>query len=57
MRIGRVLFFWLKYIGRWLVARLAAIEAAAGIFFLGRRSTEPCADGQMIGSDRGLRAS
>ncbi len=56
MRMGRLLFFWLKHVDRWLLKRPTAIEAPAGTFFLGRRRTKPIADERIIASypDRGL---
>ena len=53
MRIGRLLFFWLKHLDRWLITRPTAIDAAAGTFFLGRRRTEPIVDERIIASYRG----
>ncbi len=50
MRIGRVLFFWLKHVDRWLLKRPTALEAPAGTFFLGRRRTKPIADERIIAS-------
>jgi SAM-dependent methyltransferase len=50
MRMGRLLFFWLKHVDRWLLKRPTAIEAPAGTFFLGRRRTKPIADERIIAS-------
>jgi SAM-dependent methyltransferase/uncharacterized protein YbaR (Trm112 family) len=53
MRLGRVLFFWLKHVDRWVLKRPTAIEAPTGTFFLGRRRTVPIADERIIASYRG----
>ncbi len=42
--------FWLKYLDRFLVRRPAALDAASGLFFLGRKSAR-------VLSDRGIVAS
>jgi SAM-dependent methyltransferase/uncharacterized protein YbaR (Trm112 family) len=59
MRLGRLLFFWLKYADGWLLDRPMATEAPAGTFFLGRRRTQPIADERLIvsysGQGRGTR--
>lgn len=50
MRSGRLLFFWLKYLDRWLLKRPAATHIAAGTFFLGRRRKDPITDQGIITS-------
>lgn len=50
MRSGRLLFFWLKHLDRWLVGRPTAVDACAGTFFLGRRREEPITDEHLIAS-------
>jgi SAM-dependent methyltransferase len=52
MRVGRLLFFWLKHVDRWLISRPLAMEAAAGSFFLGRRRNDPLDDERLIASHR-----
>jgi SAM-dependent methyltransferase/uncharacterized protein YbaR (Trm112 family) len=50
LRIGRVLFFWLKHLDRRLVTRPTATDVAAGTFFLGRRRHDALADERIIAS-------
>jgi SAM-dependent methyltransferase len=52
---GRLTSFWLKYLDPWLVSRDAALDAAAGLFFLGRRSESTLSDRDLIAGFRGLR--
>lgn len=52
MRIGQLLFFWLKHVDRWLIRRPLAMDMSAGSFFLGRRRDDPIADEQLVASRR-----
>ena len=47
--LARLLFFWLKYVDTFVVARPAAIDAASGTFFLGRRRTAAVSDVEVLG--------
>jgi hypothetical protein len=57
MRLGRLLFFWLKHFDRRLTTRPTAIDAAAGTFFLGRRRSEPIGDERIIAAYFGARSA
>ncbi len=52
---GRLTSFWLKYLDAWLVSRDAALDAAAGLFFLGRKSEATLSDRELIAGFRGMR--
>lgn len=51
--VARVLFSWLKYLDPWLAGRPAAVDAASGTFFLGRRRQEAVSDEAILSSYRG----
>lgn len=51
--LARVLFFWLKYVDDLIVERPAAIDAASGTFFMGRRRAVPVTDIEILASYRG----
>jgi len=51
--VARVLFSWLKYLDPWLATRPAAVDAASGTFFLGRRRQEAVSDEAILSSYRG----
>ena len=55
--LARLLFFWLKYVDTFVVARPAAIDAASGTFFLGRRRTAAVSDVEVLASYRGASGS
>lgn len=46
-------FFWLKYLDDVLVSRPGAVDAASGMYFLGRRRDSPISDRQVLASYRG----
>jgi SAM-dependent methyltransferase len=46
--VARFSAFWLKYLDYFLVDRPESIYACAGSYFLGRRSTEPLGDRELI---------
>ncbi len=50
---SRLSFFWLKYFDYFLKSRPAALDAAAGIVFLGRKRENPVADHELGRSYRG----
>lgn len=50
---SRLAFFWLKYFDYMLATRPAALDAAAGIVFLGRKRAIPIADRDMMEDYRG----
>lgn len=50
---SRLAFFWLKYFDYFLKSRQAALDAAAGIVFLGRRRAQPITDHELTRSYRG----
>ncbi len=52
---GRLTSFWLKYVDRALLRNDAALDAAAGFYFLGRRSEETLPDRELIRQFRGMR--
>lgn len=41
-------FFWLKYLDRKLINHPSAIDAAAGVYFLGAKADDPIADSEII---------
>ena len=49
----RVTGFWLKYFDHLLIDRPGGIDAASGVYFLGRRSETPLSDGELIAQYRG----
>ena len=51
--VARLLFACLKYLDPWLVRRPAAVDAASGTFFLGRRREEAVSDEAILSSYRG----
>lgn len=53
---GRLTSFWLKYVDRALLLRNdACLDAAAGFYFLGRRSDDTLPDRELIRQFRGMR--
>ena len=50
---SRATAFWLKYFDRHLIDRPGAIDAASGVYFLGRRSETPLPDDELIAQYRG----
>lgn len=50
---ARLTSFWIPRIDRWLVDRPAALDAAAGSYFLGRRSERELSDREIIAVYRG----
>ncbi|MGI8411175.1 MAG: class I SAM-dependent methyltransferase [Solirubrobacteraceae bacterium] len=55
--LARILFFWLKYIDDFIVEKPAAIDAASGTFFMGRRRIDAVNDAEILASYRGAGAS
>ena len=51
--LTRATLFWLKHIDRWLIRRPAAVDAASGTFFLGRRREKAVSDEAILHSYRG----
>jgi SAM-dependent methyltransferase len=49
----RVTAFWLKYFDHHLIDRPGGIDAASGVYFLGRRSETPLPDDELIAEYRG----
>lgn len=52
---ARLTAFWLPLLDRWLVDRPGAMDAAAGVFFLGRRSETVLTEAEIRASYRGWR--
>ena len=50
---ARLTAFWLKYFDFLLIDRPGGIDAASGVYFLGRRSDSPLPDGELIAQYRG----
>jgi SAM-dependent methyltransferase len=50
---ARLTAFWLPYFDRYLVSRPAGIDAASGVYFLGRRSDVVLSDRELITQYRG----
>lgn len=50
---ARLTGFWLLWFDRLLIERPAALDAASGVFFLGRRSETVLSDRELIGMYRG----
>ena len=50
---ARLTGFWLLWFDRILIERPAALDAASGVFFLGRRSEKALSDRELIGLYRG----
>jgi len=53
--IARLTAFWLPLLDHWLIDRPGAMDAAAGVFFLGRRSDTELTDSEIRASYRGWR--
>lgn len=53
MKLATFAFFWIKHFDRFLAHRDAAADAAAGVYFLGRRASEPVSDATVIAGYRG----
>jgi SAM-dependent methyltransferase len=51
--LSRMAVFWLKYFDKLLATRPAATDAAAGVFFLGRKSSKELGDRELIAQYRG----
>ena len=49
----RLTAFWLKYFDHLLIDRPGGIDAASGVFFLGRRSDTALPDAELIAQYRG----
>lgn len=49
----RLTAFWLKYFDHLLIDRPGGIDAASGVYFLGRRSDTPLPDAELIAQYRG----
>jgi SAM-dependent methyltransferase len=50
---ARLTAFWLKYFDFLLIDRPGGIDAASGVYFLGRRSDSPLPDDELIAQYRG----
>ncbi|MCC6749260.1 MAG: methyltransferase domain-containing protein [Deltaproteobacteria bacterium] len=50
---SRAATFWLKYFDRLLIDRPTALDAASGVYFLGRRRESPISDEEVLASYRG----
>lgn len=50
---GRLSAFWLKYLDSFLLRRSAALDAASGLFFLGRKSERVLSDREIVSGYRG----
>ena len=49
--------FWLGHLDRWILARPESLDAAAGVYFLGRRADDPLEDRALVGAvPRGHRS-
>jgi SAM-dependent methyltransferase len=48
--VSRFTAFWLKYLDRLVASRPAALDAASGYFFMGRRSASPISDRSIVAS-------
>jgi hypothetical protein len=48
-----IAFSWVKYLDDYLVDRPASVDAASGIYFLGRKRDSPVSDREVIASYRG----
>jgi SAM-dependent methyltransferase len=48
-----IAFSWIKYLDDYLVDRPGSVDAASGIYFLGRRRDSPVSDREVIASYRG----
>ena len=46
--VATMLFFWLKYLDRWVVDHPGARDGASGLYFLGRRRDGPIADPDLL---------
>ncbi len=51
---ARLTSFWLKYLDLLLINRPGTLDAAAGVYFLGRKSQETLSDRELIGLYRGM---
>lgn len=51
--VARLTGFWLLWFDRLVIDRPAALDAASGVFFLGRRSENTLSDRELIGLYRG----
>ena len=51
--LSRLVVFWLKYLDKFLATRPAATDAAAGVFFIGRKSSQELSDRELIRQYRG----
>ena len=53
--VARLTSSWIKHLGRALIDRPAALDAAAGVFFLGRRSNRTLSDRDLVAQYRGAQ--
>ena len=53
--VARCTAFWMKWFDDWLVDRPGGLDAASGVYFLGRRSRHTRSDRDIVASHRGLR--
>lgn len=51
---ARLTSFWLKYLDPLLIDRPGTLDAAAGVYFVGRKAEEPISDRELIGQYRGM---
>jgi SAM-dependent methyltransferase len=51
--IASLTAFWLPWLDRWLLGRPGAVDAASGVYFLGRRSTTVLSDRELVRSYNG----
>ena len=52
---GRFLFFWLKYLDRWVSRNPGSWDAASAFYFIGRRAEQPISDRDVIAGYRGAK--
>ena len=50
---ARATAFWLKYLDHYLIEKPGTIDAASGLYFLGRRASSPLSDSDLVASYRG----
>jgi SAM-dependent methyltransferase len=50
---ARLAFGWIRHADRWLIDRPGGIDAAAGVYFVGARSSAVVTDGEILSGYRG----
>ena len=53
--MARLTSFWLPWCDKFLITRMGAYDAASGFYFMGRKTSKPLSDHELLNKFRGVR--